>query len=136
MILPGISGSFILVLLGKYQFILEAVNHRDVGVLFIFMAGAVAGIIAFSRLLGWLLNRYHDLMVAFLIGLMLGSLRKIWPWKEAIETGLNRHGDVVPIVQGNTLPDGFSAEVVVAVTLMAVGFLVVMVLDWMARKSD
>lgn len=136
MILPGISGSFILVLLGKYQFILEAVNHRDVGVLFIFMAGAVAGIIAFSRLLGWLLNRYHDLMVAFLTGLMLGSLRKIWPWKETIETGLNRHGDVIPIVQSNTLPDGFSAEAAAAVALMVLGFFVVMVLDWMARKSD
>ncbi len=135
MILPGISGSFILVLLGKYQFILEAVNHRDVGVLLVFMAGAAVGIIAFSRLLGWMLSRYHDLIVAFLIGLMLGSLRKIWPWKETIETGLNRHGEVIPIVQCNILPPGFGAEVVVALALMAFGFLVVMALDWMAGKS-
>ncbi|MDZ7699925.1 MAG: DUF368 domain-containing protein [Deltaproteobacteria bacterium] len=135
MILPGISGSFILVLLGKYQFILEAVNHRDVGVLFIFMAGAVVGIIVFSRLLGWLLNRYHDLMVAFLIGLMLGSLRKIWPWKEAIETAVDRHGNGIPLVQMNTLPAAFSSEVALAVALMVVGFFVVMLLDWMAGKA-
>lgn len=136
MILPGISGSFILVLMGKYQYILEAVNQRDFGILLIFTAGAVVGIIAFSRLLGWLLKRYHDIMVAFLIGLMLGSLRKVWPWKETIKTAIDRHGDVIPIVQANALPQAFSAEVALALVLMALGFLMVMALDWMAGRTD
>jgi putative membrane protein len=135
MILPGISGSFILVLMGKYQYILEAVNQRDFGILLIFTAGAVAGIIAFSRLLGWLLKRYHDIMVAFLIGLMLGSLRKVWPWKETIKTAADRHGDVIPVVQVNAFPNGFSAEVVMALGLMGLGFLVVILLDWMAGRT-
>ena len=94
MILPGISGSFILVLMGKYQYVLEAVNRRDFLVLFVVAAGACAGIVAFSRLLGWLLSRYHDPMVAFLTGLMLGSVRKIWPWKETLEALTASHGTV------------------------------------------
>ena len=81
MILPGISGAFILVLLGKYRFVLEAVSQRDFSTLFLVALGACVGIIFFSRLLSWLFKRYHDLTVALLTGLMLGSLRKIWPWK-------------------------------------------------------
>ncbi|MFO7986591.1 MAG: DUF368 domain-containing protein [Desulfatiglandaceae bacterium] len=135
MILPGISGSFILVLMGKYQYILEAVNQRDFEVLLIVAAGAVIGIMAFSRLLGWILKRYHDLMVALLIGLMLGSLRKIWPWKETLETAVGTHGNMVPLVQVNTLPPCLNHEVAVALALMAVGFGVVVVLDWMAGKA-
>lgn len=135
MILPGISGSFILVLMGKYQYILEAVNQRDFEVLLIVAAGAVIGIMAFSRLLGWILKRYHDLMVALLIGLMLGSLRKIWPWKETLETAVGTHGNMVPLVQVNTFPSCLNHEVAVALALMAVGFGVVVVLDWMAGKA-
>lgn len=135
MILPGISGSFILVLMGKYQYILEAVNHRDFEVLLIVGAGAVIGIIVFSRLLGWILNRYHDLIVAFLIGLMLGSLRKVWPWKEPLESVADTHGNMVPLVEANTLPSCLNQETAVAILLMAVGFGVVVVLDWMAGKT-
>jgi putative membrane protein len=129
MILPGISGSFILVLLGKYQFVLEAVNQRDFLVLFIVAAGACVGIIAFSRLLGWLLRNYHDLMVAVLIGLMLGSLRKVWPWKETVKSIVDMHGKVVPIVQSNILPGQWNMEVLAAFSLMVLGLLVVLFLD-------
>jgi putative membrane protein len=132
MILPGISGSFILVLMGKYQYILEAVNQRDFLVLFVVAAGACVGIAAFSRILGWLLSRYHDLMVALLTGLMLGSLRKIWPWKETLESMIDRHGKTVPIVQANIIPAQWSGEVLYAICLMAAGFLVVFILDRMA----
>jgi putative membrane protein len=135
MILPGISGSFILVLMGKYQYILEAVNQRDFLVLFIVAAGAVVGIAAFSRLLAWLLLKYHDLMVAFLTGLMLGSLRKIWPWKETIDSITDRHGNLVPILQENILPAQLSAEVFSALGLMAAGFLAVLILDRLARTT-
>lgn len=135
MILPGISGSFILVLMGKYQYILEAVNQRDFLILFIVAAGACVGIAAFSRLLGWLLRTYHDLMVAFLTGLMLGSLRKVWPWKETVESIMDSHGNWVPLVQVNTLPDQLNEEVFAALGLMAAGFLVVLILDRMARHT-
>jgi len=134
MILPGISGSFILVLMGKYQYILEAVNERDFLILFIVAAGACVGIAVFSRLLGWLLHRYHDLMVAFLTGLMLGSLRKVWPWKETVDSILDSQGNRVPLVQVNTLPAQFNEEVFAALGLMAAGFLAVLILDRMARR--
>lgn len=135
MILPGISGSFILVLMGKYQYILEAVNQRDFLVLFVVAAGACVGIAAFSRILGWLLSKYHDLMVAFLTGLMLGSLRKIWPWKETLESIIDSHGKTVPIIQANIVPAQWNGEVLYALCLMVAGFLVVFVLDRMAGKD-
>jgi len=135
MILPGISGSFILVLMGKYQYILEAVNQRDFLILFVVAAGACVGIAAFSRFLGWLLHRYHDLMVAFLTGLMLGSLRKVWPWKETVESMIDSHGNQVPLIQINTLPVQLNGEVFAALGLMAAGFLVVLMLDRMAVHS-
>ena len=134
MILPGISGSFILVLMGKYQYILEAVNERNLLVLFIVAAGACIGLALFSRLLGWLLTKYHDYMVAFLTGLMLGSLRKIWPWKETLESIVGSGGKVVPIVQHNIFPAQWSMEVGYALCLMGAGFLIVLVLDRIANR--
>ncbi|WP_413453024.1 DUF368 domain-containing protein [Georgenia phoenicis] len=86
MILPGISGSFILVLLGMYTEVLGAVNDRQIGVLLVFVLGAGLGLAAFSSLLTWLLDRYHDLVLAALIGLMLGSLRLLWPWPHGLES--------------------------------------------------
>ena len=132
MILPGISGSFILVLLGKYQYILEAVNERNLLVLFIVAAGACVGLAAFSRLLGWLLTKYHDYMVAFLTGLMLGSIRKVWPFKETLESIVGSGGKVVPIVQENILPTQWTGEVTFALGLAVLGFAIVLVLDRMA----
>jgi len=134
MILPGISGSFILVLLGKYQYILEAVNQKDFLTLAIVAAGACIGIVAFSRLLGWLLKHYHDLMVAVLTGLMLGSLRKVWPWKETLDTMVNRHGEVIPIVQRNILPSQWDMEILTALALMVTGLFVVLILDRVGER--
>jgi len=134
MILPGISGSFILVLLGKYQYILGAVNQKDFLTLAIVAAGACAGIVAFSRLLGWLLKKHHDVMVAVLTGLMLGSLRKVWPWKETLESMLDRHGKIIALVQTNILPSQWDMEVVSAISLMIAGLLTVLVLDRIAGR--
>ena len=134
MILPGISGSFILVLLGKYQYILEAVNQRDFITLAIVAAGACIGIALFSRLLGWLLKRYHDIMVAVLTGLMLGSLRKVWPWKETLDSMVGRHGEVIPLVQKNILPSQWEMEVLTALALMLTGLIVVLILDRMGER--
>ena len=86
MILPGISGSFILLLLGKYAFALRAVNEADLGAIVLLGIGAVIGLLSLSRLLSWLFNKYHDGTVAILAGFMIGSLNKIWPWKKTVET--------------------------------------------------
>lgn len=80
MILPGISGSFLLVMMGMYDDVLGAVNDRDIAVLALFAMGCAVGLAAFSRLLAWLMERHHDVVVAVLIGLMLGSVRVLWPW--------------------------------------------------------
>jgi putative membrane protein len=136
MILPGISGSFILVLLGKYEFALQAVNHRDVLSLSILAIGAATGIVLFSRLLGWLLDKWHDLTVSLLAGLMLGSLRKIWPWKETLETMRDRHGDLVPLIQKNILPPQWGSEVVAAISLMVLGFLMVNVVHRLGGRHS
>ena len=131
MILPGVSGAYILVLLGKYHYILEAINNKDFGTILILIAGAFVGLLSFVRVIGWLLKRYHDLTMAILIGLMLGSLRKIWPWRETLTTFSERHGKDVPV-----LPPSFNSEVGLALLLMFVGFLVVFSLDFWARKKD
>jgi putative membrane protein len=134
MILPGISGSFILVLLGKYHYVLAAVNERNIFVLAVFTAGTIFGITFFVRLLSWLIKRHHDLIISLLIGLMLGSLRKVWPWKRTLETVLDRHGHAVPISQVNCLPSQWSGEVAAAVALATTGFLVVLALEFWAGR--
>ena len=136
MILPGISGAYILVLLGKYHYTLEALNNRDFQTLFLLMVGAVVGLLSFVRVLDWLLKRYYDLTMAILIGLMLGSLRRIWPWKETLTTLIDSHGNVVPALQINILPPGLDTEVVLAFLFMLLGFAVVIALNyWQLKKN-
>ena len=81
MILPGVSGSYVLVLLGQYQYILEALNQRDFVTLALFLCGGVIGLLSFARGLKWLLYHHGDAAMATLSGLLLGSLRRIWPWQ-------------------------------------------------------
>ncbi len=85
MILPGISGSFILLLLGKYEYIMDAIKHFDIKIILLFGSGAAIGLVLFSNVLSFLLKRYHDITIALLAGFMLGSLNKVWPWKEIFE---------------------------------------------------
>ncbi len=128
MILPGISGSFILVLLGKYFYIMEAVKTLDLLTLGIFAVGALLGITSFSRVLSYALKHVRNLTLALLTGFMLGSLNKVWPWKEV---GENLHGMVV---ETNVLPN---EHVVAAVALMLVGFFLVYVLEKISgRKAE
>ncbi len=136
MILPGISGAYILVLLGKYHYILEALNNKDFFTLFIIGAGAFVGLISFAQILGWLLKRYYDMTMAILIGLMCGSLRKIWPWKETVTTFIDSHGKEIPSLQSNIIPSSFTIEVVCALIFMLIGILVIWSLDLWARKKD
>ena len=135
MILPGISGSFMLVLMGKYQYILAAVNERNLFVLAVVSLGACVGIVLFSRLIGWLLKRYHDQMVALLTGLMLGSLRKVWPWKETAERLYDDSGNVAAVLHSNVFPAQWTPEVLSALFLALAGFFVVLLLDWIALRQ-
>jgi putative membrane protein len=135
MILPGISGAFILVLLGKYHYVLEAVNNRDFFTLFLVASGAVVGLVSFVRLLNWLFTRYHNFTIAILTGLMLGSLRKIWPWKRTISMVSGALKNETAAIQGNVLPTQWDTEATVAVGLMILGFLIVLCLDRLARRE-
>jgi len=147
MILPGISGAFILVLLGKYQFVLNAVNQRDFLTLIFVAIGAAIGLISFAQILGWLFKRYHDMTVAVLIGLMIGSLRKIWPWKIDVawlqDTGgalvLDSHGERIVAQQNLTLPDFATGagimEFVLAVIVALVGLGLILWLDRVANRK-
>lgn len=136
MILPGISGSFILVLLGKYQTVLSAVNNREFLILIVFAMGAGIGLVTFAQVLGWLFKRYHNVTVAALIGLMIGSLRKIWPWKETISTITDRHGQLIPVEQINVLPTIWTTEVTIALILALVGLILVFALDYVASSRE
>lgn len=135
MILPGISGSFILVLLGKYQYVLGAVNQRDILTLMLVASGAVVGLATFVRLLSWLLKRYHDLTMALLTGFMLGSLRKVWPWKKTLESVLDVHGKEIVLSQANILPPRWDGEIAFAAGLAALGFVMVLSLNALAGKK-
>lgn len=132
MILPGISGSFILVLLGKYFFIMDAVKTLDVVVIAVFGAGACIGIISFSRILSYALAHFRNITLAVLTGFMLGSLNKVWPWKEVVETFVDSHGEVKPLIETNILPNAHVPE---AVVLMVVGFFLVYFLEKLSAKT-
>lgn len=132
MILPGISGSFILVLLGKYFYIMEAVKSFNISVMLVFICGAAIGITSFSRVLSFALRRFHDTTISVLAGFMLGSLNKVWPWKETIETYTDSHGVIKPLVEANILPD---QQVWEAVGLMILGFAIVYFLEKLSMKG-
>lgn len=132
MILPGISGSFILVLLGKYFFIMEAVKTFNIKIILVFAAGALIGITTFSRLLSFALKHFRNITLSVLTGFMLGSLNKVWPWKETVQTYVDSHGVVKPLVETNILPNVYVWE---AAVLMVVGFLLVYLLEKLSAKS-
>ncbi len=141
MILPGISGSFILVLLGMYKFILSAVGDLNIPVLLVFIAGAAIGIIAFSNLLSWLLKNFHNLTIAVLSGFMVGSLNKVWPWKHVTETFIDRHGEVRPLAEKNILPGtyenitGSESWLLGAILLAIVGFALIFVVEGLTKQK-
>ncbi len=136
MILPGISGSFILLILGQYAYVLNAVKSFDIITLLPFVAGIVVGITSFARVLSWLLHKYHQMTLTLLVGFMIGSLRKIWPFKETLETMVDRHGDVVPILQRNVLPDAGSSQMWFAFGLAIAGFLAIRFLDRLRGEAS
>lgn len=142
MILPGISGSFILLLLGMYAPVLGAVKAFDLPILALFLTGCVVGILSFSHLLSWLLRRFRDFTLVFLTGLMLGTLPKIWPWKETISWRVNSKGEQVPLVQHNLSPFEFealtaqSSQWLLAIVLMLCAVGLVLGLEKLSERND
>jgi len=141
MILPGISGSFILLLLGKYEFILTAVTEFDLIIIFIFGAGAIVGLLSFSNLLSWLLKNFHNITISVLAGFMIGSLNKVWPWKETIETFINKEGIEKPLIVKNILPQtyteitGFDSQLLPAICLALIGAILIIVVEWLSAHG-
>jgi putative membrane protein len=136
MILPGISGAFILVLLGKYHFILEAVHRRDFLILLSVAAGAGAGIFTFASILNWFFKKYPNVTIAVLTGFMLGSLRKIWPWKKTVFSAVDSHENLAGTLQKNILPEHWNVDVMMAICISIAGFLLVFLLNFWAKKRE
>lgn len=151
MILPGISGSFLLLILGQYQYVLDAVNNRQIMVLIWVALGCGVGLASFVHLLNWLFKKYHDLTVATLIGFMVGSLWKIWPWQKesivrvgnkvlelpagnaAYQAALKAGTEKIKILyRNNILPANLDGSFWLAIVLAVFGFAIVMVMERMA----
>lgn len=141
MILPGISGSFLLLLMGLYHFVLGAVKNLELGVIAVFALGCAFGLLGFARILRFALQRFHDVTLALLTGVMLGSLNKVWPWKQVTSFYTNSAGEQVALNQANLLPwqfaelTGQDAQLLLAVLLAVAGFGLVLLLEMFARKK-
>jgi putative membrane protein len=136
MILPGISGAFILVLLGSYKVILDAVHERDLKIVATVGLGAIFGLLSFARILKWMFKHYKDLTLAVLTGFILGSLNKIWPWKKVLETKV--FGDkIITIDEQSISPFAFEGDnqLVFAIVLAIVGFSLILLLEKLASKK-
>jgi putative membrane protein len=145
MILPGISGAFILLLIGAYQSIMELVSQLSEGVtnfnwnqfsqaflkICVFLIGAVFGIKVFSKLLNWMFQNHKNVILATLTGFMIGALNKIWPWKEVLQYRTNHHGEEVPFIEKSILPNHFTEDpkLLYAIVFMFIGFLCIYLLE-------
>ncbi|WP_115462478.1 DUF368 domain-containing protein [Winogradskyella aurantiaca] len=152
MILPGISGAFILLILGAYQtaidtidFLIEGLGTGNwellkVGLLNITMLGigAVVGIKVFSKVLNWMFKHYKNLTLSILTGFMIGSLNKIWPWKQTLTTRVNSEGITVPVLQKSILPNAFDGDpqVLWCLILMIIGFVCILFLEFFGSKKQ
>jgi putative membrane protein len=140
MILPGISGAFILLLLGKYAYMISALTQAKIGIIAAFMAGCIVGILSFSRFLSFILKNYHSATVALLAGFMLGSLNKVWPWREVLEYITNSEGQQVPVFDRSILPwnyfeiTGKDPQVFQAILMMALGVFIVVLIEKIAER--
>ncbi|MGB5204203.1 DUF368 domain-containing protein [Eudoraea sp.] len=136
MILPGISGAFILVLLGSYKTILDAVHEKELYTVATVAMGAVFGLLSFARLLKWMFENYKNSTLALLTGFILGSLNKIWPWKKVLETKIFGK-KVIPVNEVNISPFQYEGDnqLLYAVVLALLGFCVIFILEKLAVKS-
>ncbi|MFN3580995.1 MAG: DUF368 domain-containing protein [Pseudomonas sp.] len=142
MILPGISGSFILLLLGLYTSILDAVKQFDLALIGVFVLGCITGLLSFSRVLSWLLGHARNITLAFLTGLLLGSLNKVWPWKQTLTWRVDSQGHSVPLLEANVTPmhyeqlTGLPSLWQAGLALMLLAVVLVSLLEWWGRRSN
>jgi len=141
MILPGISGSFILLILGKYTYIINAIKELDVTTIIVFGIGCVVGLLSFARAVSWLLKRHHDMAISMLAGFMLGSLNKIWPWKAVTAYRIDSHGEQKPFLTENILPTEYFAAtgqapfILQALLFALLGIGIVVILEKVAARN-
>ena len=136
MILPGISGSFILLLMGMYGFIIGAIKSFDLISLGIFASGCLVGIMLFSRVLSWLLQHFHSATMAVLSGFMLGALVKLWPWKSVLRYRTNSAGELVPFIESPVWPWLHQEpQIILAIVAVIIGFSIVFVMDRVLRNT-
>ncbi|MDX1331968.1 MAG: DUF368 domain-containing protein [Robiginitalea sp.] len=137
MILPGISGAFILVLLGSYKTVLDAVHQRDLQVILIVGAGAVIGLLSFARLLKWMFSKFKNATLALLTGFIIGSLPKIWPWKVVLESQVF-DGKEIPVRETVVAPWNYPEDPqwIPAVGLAILGFWLIFILERLATKKN
>jgi putative membrane protein len=140
MILPGISGSFLLLVMGLYSGLINALNTLDWSLLGAFMLGAGLGLLSFVRLLQYLLDRFHDPMLAFLTGIMLGALVKVWPWKQTLSYRIDSQGVSQPFKQSNVLPHQFesltgeTSQWVLVLLMACLGMVTVVLIEWLGNR--
>lgn len=137
MILPGISGSFILLLLGSYELVLSAIKDMKLAIIAVFGLGCITGLLSFSKLLNWMFKKYHDLTIALLTGFLVGSLNKIWPWKKVLQTRINSHGKEVPFIDENVLPSNFEGDnqLLYVILFTILGLAIITVIEKLATKK-
>jgi len=139
MILPGISGAFILLILGKYEYIYGALKDFNLPVILTFVTGGAVGLLSFSKILSWLLEKHHHITIATLSGFMIGSLNKIWPWKNVVSYRLNSHGEQVPLMDENVMPPNYlnltgqEPLILQAILFMTIGILMVILITKIAQ---
>lgn len=137
MILPGISGAFILIILGAYKALSDAFHDFDIKKILIFASGALVGLLSFSHLLKWLFKHYHNITLAVLTGFIFGSLNKVWPWKKTLTWHTNSEGIKSAVLQESVSPFSFDGnnQLVFAITLMILGFLTIFILEKVGNKK-
>ncbi|MCK6608499.1 MAG: DUF368 domain-containing protein [Flavobacterium sp.] len=150
MILPGISGAFILLLMGSYETVIGTINTFREGLttanseilvsallkLGVFALGCIIGLKSFSKVLHWMFEHHKNTTLTLLVGFMVGSLNKVWPWKQVLETRINSHGEVVPYIDKSILPQNFNGEpqITMAIILAILGFVLIFGMEKMASK--
>ncbi len=138
MILPGISGSFILIILGAYKTLSDALHDFDIKRIVIFTVGALVGLLSFSRVLKWLFKHHHNITLALLTGFIFGSLNKVWPWKKTLTWHTNSKGIKTPLLEESISPFSFDGEnqITIAIILMVLGFLTIFILEKLGSKKQ
>ena len=152
MILPGVSGAFILLILGAYQTAIDTINNlrdglftgnmelfKEAFINFLLLAlGAIVGIKVFSKLLNWMFKHKKNLTLAILTGFMIGSLNKIWPWKEVLSTRVNSEGIKVPLLEKSILPTNFEGDnqLLMASVFIIIGFFTILLLERLGKDKN